>query len=114
MLLLNDLPEAEKKNNILNKREHILSIIKYYIDNSFDPRKHNMLNTLTEDFEKILSIKDILAKLGFTEDQYYNAAFISSDSDFQTHIKQASNACFVKTFPVKDYNHRKQTVITNL
>ena len=87
-----------KQNNVLNKREHILSTVKQYIDNNLDPRKHNILNPLKEDFEKTPSIKNILAELGFTEDQYYNALSISSDSGFQIHIKRAPNACFDNNF----------------
>ena len=55
------------------------------------------MNTL-KDFEKTTSIKNILAERGFTEDPYYNALYISSDSDFQIHIKRALNACFVNNF----------------
>ena len=75
-----DLPEAGK-NNILNERT-----IKQY--NSLDPRERNTLNPLKEDFEKTPSIKNILAQLGFTEDQYYNALSISSDSDFHIHSNE--------------------------
>ena len=34
--LPSDLPEAEK-NNIFNKRQHILSTVKQHIDNNVDP-----------------------------------------------------------------------------
>ena len=51
-----------------------------------------------KDFEKTTSIKNILAERGFTEDPYYNVLYISSDSDFQIHIKRALNACFVNNF----------------
>ena len=95
--LPSDLTEAEK-NNILNEREHILSTVKQYIDNNLDPRKHNILSPLKEDFEETPSIKSILAELGLTENQYYNALSISSDSDFQIHIKRAPNARFVNNF----------------
>ena len=64
---------------------------------NLDPRKHNILNPLNKDFEETPSIKSILAELGLTEDQYYNALSISNDSDFQIHIKRAPNACFVNS-----------------
>ena len=89
-----DLPEAEK-NNILNEREYILSTVKQYIDNNLDPRKYDILNPLKEDFEETPSIKSILTELGVTENHAYNELSISSDSDFQIHIKRAPNACFV-------------------
>ena len=85
LLLARDLPEAEK-NNIPEIQ---------YIDNSLEPRKHNILYLLKEDFEETPGIKNILAKLRLTKKQYYNAFSISSGSDFQIHIKRAPNSCFV-------------------
>ena len=85
-----DLPEAGK-NNILNERT-----IKQY--NSLDPRERNTLNPLKEDFEKTPSIKNILAQLGFTEDQYYNALSISSDSDFHIHSNEHQMHVLLITF----------------
>ena len=76
---------------------------------NLDPRKHNILNPLNKDFEETPSIKSILAELGLTEDQYYNALSISSGSDFQIHIKRAPNNLI--TFSLKDYKHGKQTLI---
>ena len=81
-----DLPKAEK-SNILNEREHILSTVNQYIDNSLYPRKYNIFNHLKQDFEEISSIKNILTELGLTEEQYYNTLLISSDSDLQTDIR---------------------------
>ena len=75
-----------------------MSTVKQHIDNNLDPGKHDILNPLKEDFEETPSIKSILAELGITEDQYYNALSISSDSDFQIHIKREPNACFVNNF----------------
>ena len=43
----------KQEKNILNEREHILPTVKQYIDNNLEPRKHNDLNPLTEDFEKL-------------------------------------------------------------
>ena len=59
-----------------------MSTVKQYIDNNLDPRKPNILNPLKEDFEETLNIKSVLAELGLTENQYYNALSTSSDSDF--------------------------------
>ena len=70
-------------------KENILSTVKQYID-SLDLRKHSILNLL-EDFEETPSIKNILTELGLTEEQYYNPLSISSGSDFQIHIKRATN-----------------------
>ena len=68
-------------------KENILSTVKQYIDNSLDLRKHSILNLLEEDFEETPSMKNILAELGLTEEQYYNPLSISSGFDFQIHIK---------------------------
>ena len=65
---------------------------------NLEPRKHNILNPLKEDFEQTPSIKSILAELRLTEDQYYNTLSISSGPDFQIHIKRAPNSCFVNNF----------------
>ena len=75
-----------------------MSTVKQHIDNNLEPWKHNILNPLKEDFEETPSIKSILAELGIAEDQYDNALSISSDFDFQIHIKWEPNACFVNNF----------------
>ena len=81
MPLPNHLPDTVK-NNILNEKEHILSMVKNYID-----RKQNILYPHKDNFEDIPSIKSILAELNLTEEEYYGAVSISSDSDFQIHLK---------------------------
>ena len=37
-------------------------------------------------------------ELNITEKEYYNALSISSDSDFQIHIKHEPNDCFISFF----------------
>ena len=90
-------------------KENILSTVKQYIDNSLDLRKHSVLNLLEEDFEETPSMKNILAELGLTEEQYYNPLSISSGSDFQIHIKRATNVLLI-TFSLKDFKYGKQTL----
>ena len=58
--LPNHLPDTVK-NNILNEKEHILSMVKNYIN-----RKQNILHPHKENFEDIPSIKSILAELNLT------------------------------------------------
>ena len=94
--LLEDLPE-DLKNSILNERERILKTVKQYIDSNLDPRRKNILNPFKENFEEVSSIH-ILMELNITEEEYYNALSISSDSDFQIHIKREPNACFINNF----------------
>ena len=43
-------------------------------------------------------------------EQYCNALFTSSDSDFQIHIERAQNACFVNNF----FTDRLQAWKTNI
>ena len=94
--LQEDLPE-DLKNSILNERERILKTVKQYIDSNLDPRRKNILNPFKENFEEVSSIH-ILMELNITEEEYYNALSISSDSDFQIHIKREPNACFISNF----------------
>ena len=94
--LQEDLPE-DLKNSILNERERILKTVKQYIDSNLDPRRKNILNPFKENFEEVSSIH-ILMELNITEEEYYNALSISSDSDFQIHIKGEPNACFISFF----------------
>ena len=97
--LQNHLPDP-MKNNILNERELILLIVKNYIDTQLYPRKRNILYPHKENFENIPSIRNILAELKPTKEEYYEALSISSDSDFQIHLKQKPNACFINNFLV--------------
>ena len=94
--LQEDLPE-DLKNSILNERERILKTAKKCKDSNLDPRRKNILNPFKENFEEVSSIH-ILMELNITEEEYYNALSISSDSDFQIHIKREPNACFINNF----------------
>ena len=69
------------------KRERILEKLKEYIDNNFNPKKHNILKPLKENCEKVPNIPDILKELNLPEDQYYDALSISIDADYQIHLK---------------------------
>ena len=100
MPLPNHLPDTVK-NNIPNGRERILSIVKNYVDTHLDPRKRNILHPHKENFEDILSMKNILAELKVTEEEHYGAPSISSDSNFPSHLKQKLNARFINNFFVE-------------
>ena len=95
--LQDDLPE-DVRNSILNERERILTKVKQYIDSNLDPRRKNILNPFKENFEEVPSIQNILMKLNITEEEYYNALSISTDSEFQIHIKREPNACVINNF----------------
>ena len=100
MPLQEDIPE-DLKNSILNEQKRILSTVKQYIDSTLDPRRKNILNSFKENFEEVPSIQNILMELNITEEEYYNALSISSNSDFQNHIKREPNACFINNFFVE-------------
>ena len=82
--LPNHLPDTVK-NNILNERERIFSVVKNYIDTHLGPRKRNILHQHQECFEDIPSIKNIVAELRLVEEEYYGA-LSASDSENQKHF----------------------------
>ena len=71
------------------------------------------MNLLEADFEETPSIKNILTELGLTEEQYYNPLAISSGSDFQIHIKRATNACFVNNIFAEGFQVWKANIECN-
>ena len=98
--LPSSISECEKQK-ILENRHCILSKVKDYIDNNLNPRKRNVIDPSREDFESPLSVLEILDQLNITEDQYYNALSISTDTDFQLHLKRPTNSCFVNNYFVE-------------
>ena len=76
----------------------VLLKVKQYIDDNLNPKKHSILNPMKENFEQVPSINEILSKLCLTEDDYYKCLSISSDSDFQIHLKWNPNACFANNY----------------
>ena len=80
------------------RTERILSMVNNYIDTHLDPRKRNILHSHEENFEDIPSTKNILTKLKLTEEEFYGASSISSDSDFQIHLKRKPNECLINNF----------------
>ena len=80
----------ESKNNILDRRKEILSKVKQKIDEVLNPSKENYDITATE--------KDILHSVGVTEDEYYWALSVSSDSDFDLHLKRQVDSCFINNY----------------
>ena len=45
-----------------------------------------------------LSIAQVLSELNLTENEYYTALAISTDRDFQIHLKRPTNSCFVNNY----------------
>ena len=69
-----------------------------YIDLNLNPKRANILNPLKENYIEPKSISEILAELEITEQEYYNALAISTDTDFQIHLKRFPNSCFINNY----------------
>jgi hypothetical protein len=82
--------DEEIKNNVLNRRKEILSKVKQKIDEVLNPSKENYDATATE--------KHIFDSVGVTENDYYWALSISSDSDFDLHLKRPVHSCFINNY----------------
>ena len=57
--LSNDIP-VDQRSQIVEQRKLLLSQVKEYINANLDPKKQNILNPQNENFEEILTIKEIL------------------------------------------------------
>ena len=58
-----------------------------------------MLNpSRSEDYDPNLTETDIFSSLGITEEEYYNALFISPDSDYHLHLKRPLDSCFINNY----------------
>ena len=85
---LADKLSVEQKVSILQQRKIVLSTFKKYIDIHLKPKTNN-LYSLTENFyQPDKPINAILKELQISEDQYYKALSVSSDSAFQIHFKR--------------------------
>ncbi|XP_057310266.1 uncharacterized protein LOC130648243 [Hydractinia symbiolongicarpus] len=87
-----------RRSEILEHRENLLGKVKSYIDKNLNPLKVNFLDPLKEGFCQLDDIPTILAKLDLSENEYYSALAISSDNDFQLHLKRPPNSCFVNNY----------------
>ena len=84
------IANEEHKSRILNRRREILSKVKRKIDEVLNPSQESYDVTVTE--------KDILDSVGVTEDEYYWVLSISSDSDFDLHLKRQVDSCFINNY----------------
>ena len=87
--LPDDLDETNK-TNLLEKRKEILSLVKQEIDHFLDPSKSSYNSTLTEN--------DIFNSVGITKEQYYSALSVSTDSNYELHLKRPVDSCFIKNY----------------
>ena len=95
--LPDELTEEEKATK-LEQREILLHMVTEYINSNLDPKKRNILNPEKDDFEHVSSVDEILKQLEIPQQQYYGALSMSTDADFQIHLKRSPNSCFVNNY----------------
>ena len=78
------------KSNILARRQEILSKVKQKIDDVLNPNK------LT--YEAHMTQNEILNDIGIAEQDYEWAISISSDSDYELHLKRPLDSCFINNY----------------
>ena len=91
-------PSVSNRDEILKERKTILSPVKEYIDNHFDPRYNNILDPLKDNYKEPKTIDQILNELGIPKDVYYENLAISTDTGFQIHYKRSPAACFINNY----------------
>ena len=69
-----------------------------YIDSQLNLVRPNVCGKLRDHFENVGSINCVLNQLVVYEEDYYNVLFISDYNDFQVHLNQLLNSCFVKNY----------------
>ena len=80
------------------KRKETLNIISGYINEYLNLSKHTFYDPLREDFAEPKSVSETLMDLGLSVATYYSALEISEDTEFQIHLRQPPNSCFVKNY----------------
>jgi DNA replication protein DnaC len=87
---LSDDLDDEIKANTLSIRNEILTSVKQKIDDVLNPSK--------SDYEPALTSSEIFKSLGISQEQYYWALGISSDSDYELHLKRPLDSCFINNY----------------
>ena len=87
--LSEELDESMKLKMLQNRNE-ILSLVKQKIDEVLNPSLSTYNSLLTED--------DIFTSIGISKDQYLSALSISSDSNYELHLKRSLDSCFINNY----------------
>ena len=95
---LSDELSVEEKMLILQQRKLVLNSIKKYIDTHLNPKTNNLYFPMQSHYQTDKSITTILQELEVSEDEYYKALSISSDSAFQIHFKRDPKSCFINNY----------------
>ena len=90
-----------QQQKVMCKRDDILCSAKKYLDENLNPKKQKILDRRKENFVMVPTISEILQQLNITLEDYYNASSISSDNDFQIHLKRQPNECFINSYFVE-------------
>ena len=92
-----DIPDSERIQ-ILNQRKFVLDKVQNYIDDNLNPKRCNFLDPSKPNYKMVESISDILSSIDITIAEYEKILSISSDDDYQIHLKRAPNSCFVNNY----------------
>ena len=82
--------DESMKSKMLQNRNEILSLVKQKIDEVLNPSLSTYNSSLTED--------DIFTSIGSSKDQYLSALSISSDSNYELHLKRSLDSCFINNY----------------
>ena len=82
--------DESMKSKMLQNRNEILSLVKQKIDEVLNPSLSTYNSLLTED--------DIFTSIGISKDQYLSALSISSDSNYELHLKRSLDSCFINNY----------------
>ena len=74
----------------MKNRDTLLSKVRDFI------KKY--LETSKDTYWKDLSIDSVLLELQLTKKEYYWTLSISSENDFQLHLKRDTNSCFINNY----------------
>ena len=89
---------ANEKVEVLKRRNIILNKVKDYINLNLDPKKVNIFYSSKEGYVAPPTISQVLSELNISEEDYYHALSISSDDDFEIHLKRPTTSCFINNY----------------
>ena len=87
--LPDDMPD-EQKVVVLKRRNEILCLVKEKINEKLDPSKPDYISST--------SAEDVLAMCKVSKEEYNWALSISTDSDFELHLKREVDSCFINNY----------------
>ena len=61
-------------------------------------KKKNFWDSSASNYCELPDIKSILQNIGLSEEEYYSALSMSTDNDFQIHLRRPPNSCFINNY----------------